>query len=279
MRFGFHVSIAGGFSKVLERAAQRDCATIQVFSRNPRGWKYSPLDEEEVKIFRQDIEQTDIDPVFVHMPYLPNLASPNDSLHQRSTDSVAEELRRAEVLGAQYVITHVGSSVGKTIEAGIRQVTKAISRALDMVKNRVILLVENTSGSGSEVGSTLEEIRSIIGQVGFPERIGVAFDIAHAFEAGYDFRTQAAVDNTLAEFDRIVGFERLHLVHMNDSKSELGSRADRHWHIGEGKIGLEGFECLVNHAALKGLPGIMETPRKDTKEDLKNMKVIRGLVK
>lgn len=279
MRFGFHVSIAGGLSKVLGRARERRCETIQFFSRNPRGWKYGPLDSEEVKRFRKDFEDRAIWPIFVHMPYLPNLASPNSQLYSTSVDSLVEDLGRAEALGAEYVVTHVGSSLGKSADFAIGRVAQAVNRSLARAKNSVILLLENTAGSGSEIGSSFEQVAQIIKLVDYPDRIGVALDTAHAFEAGYDFRTETAVEKTINAFNSIVGLEKLHLVHLNDSKSDLGSKADRHWHIGEGKIGLEGFSYIVNHRAFRNIPGIMETPRKDTDEDLKNMKVVRSLVK
>ncbi len=279
MRFGFHISISGGFSKVLERAKVRGCEAIQLFSRNPRGWKYSPLDEEEVKIFRRDFEKGNIRPIFVHMPYLPNLANPSKILLKPSVDSLCEDLKRSAILGAEYLIMHVGSSLGGEVKMAIKGVADGINKALAIVKNSVVLLLENTAGSGSEIGYSFEQISEIIRQINHHDRIGVALDVAHAFEAGYDFRTKETIDNTVSEFDKLIGLKRLHLLHLNDSKSDFNSKVDRHWHIGEGKIGLDGFKLIINHPAFKNLPGIMETPRTNTKEDLQNMKLIRSLVK
>ena len=146
------------------------------------------------------------------------------------------------------------------------------------MKNAVILLLENTAGQGTEIGYTFEQIKKIIEGVPDHERVGVCLDTAHSFEAGYDLSNKDGIERTLEAFDQTVGLKRLHLLHLNDSKTALGSRKDRHWHIGEGQIGREGFRYLVNHPSLNHLPGIMETPRKDTVEDLKNMKVIRSLV-
>jgi deoxyribonuclease IV len=278
MRFGFHISIAGGFSKVFERAEKRGCETIQFFSRNPRGWKYSPLDEADVNHFRLSLPSSGLFPVFLHMPYLPNLASRASKFYTRSIDSLAMELERAEQLGAQYLIIHLGHRMEASVEEAIDAVCEGIHEAFEMRKNPVILLLENTAGQGSEIGSTFEEIGKILrGMVGDP-RVGICLDTAHTFEAGYDLSRKDGLERTLESFDKQVGLTRLHLLHLNDSKTPLGSRADRHWHIGEGHIGLEGFRSLVNHPLLNHLPGIMETPRKDTVEDVKNMKVIRGLV-
>jgi deoxyribonuclease-4 len=278
MRFGFHLSIAGGFSKVFERARKRSCETIQFFSRNPRGWKYGPLDEEEVSLFRSSLPSSGLSPVFLHMPYLPNLASKESKFYTRSIDSLAVELERAEMLGAQYLILHLGHRMGASEEEAIDAVCEGIDQSFKVRANPVILLLENTAGQGSEIGSTFEEIGKIIRGVGENERVGVCLDTAHAFEAGYDLSREDGLERTLESFDRQVGLNRLHLLHLNDSKTPLGSGADRHWHIGEGHIGLSGFRSLVNHPLLSPLPGIMETPRKDTVEDVKNMRVIRSLV-
>jgi deoxyribonuclease-4 len=278
MRFGFHISIAGGFPKVVERARVRGCETIQFFSRNPRGWKYSPLNKKEVKAFRSSIQSSSLFPIFLHMPYLPNIASSMSKFYKRSIDSIATDLQRAEQLGVQYLIIHIGHRMESSEDQAIEAVSQGIDQAFEKVKNGVILLVENTAGQGTEIGYAFDQIKKIIEGVRNHQRIGVCLDTAHAFEAGYDLSNQNGIEKTLEEFNRRIGLNRLHLLHLNDSKTPLGSRKDRHWHIGEGYIGREGFRCLVNHPLLRRLPGIMETPRKDTVEDLKNMKVIRNLV-
>jgi deoxyribonuclease-4 len=153
-----------------------------------------------------------------------------------------------------------------------------MDQAFERVKNAVILLLENTAGQGTEIGYNFEQLRRIIDGVHEKERVGICLDTAHSFEAGYDLSGKDGIERTLESFDRTIGLKRLHLLHLNDSKTPLGSRKDRHWHIGEGYVGREGFRSLINHPQLKGLPGIMETPRKDTVEDLKNMKVIRSLI-
>ena len=278
MRFGFHISIAGGFSKVVDRAKKRGCETIQFFSRNPRGWAYGPLSEEDVETFRTSIPSSHLHPIFLHMPYLPNMASPDPGYHARSIDSMATELERAEQLKAHYVIIHIGHRMEASVDKAIDAVSQGINAALERATSSVAVLLENTAGQGSEIGSTFEQIAAIMERIQDQRRIGVCLDTAHSFEAGYDLSNQDGIERTLESFDRLVGLKRLHLLHLNDSKTVLGSRRDRHWHIGKGRIGLEGFGHLINHASLKHLPGIMETPRKDTVEDLRNMRVIRSLV-
>lgn len=278
MRFGFHISIAGGFTKVVERAKARGCQTIQFFSRNPRGWKYSPLDKKEVEEFRSSIKSTDLSPIFLHMPYLPNIASLKSKFYNRSIDSIAEDLKRANQLGAQYLIIHIGHRLESSEDEAIEAVSQGINQAFEKMRNSIVLLLENTAGQGTEIGYSFDQIQKIIEEVNEHQRIGVCLDTAHTFEAGYDLSNREGLDRTLEKFDQRIGLKRLHLLHLNDSKTPLGSRKDRHWHIGEGYIGVEGFRNLVNHPLLRDFPGIMETPRKDTVEDLKNMKLIRSLV-
>lgn len=278
MRFGFHISIVGGFKNVLERAKKKKCETIQLFSRNPRGWKYSSLDEKDVEEFKNDIKASGLSPVFVHMPYLPNLASGERLLFRKSVDSLVVDLKRCEILDIPYLIMHVGRRMTLPEDKAMKNVATGINQAFNKVDNRVKLLLENTAGMGSEIGYKFEQLKEIIRLVENKNRTGVVLDTAHTFEAGYNLSTKDGLDQTLKELDQSVGLKRLHLLHLNDSKTELGSHVDRHWHIGKGKIGKAGFRNIVNHPLLKHLPGIMETPRITDKEDLKNMKTIRSLV-
>lgn len=279
MRFGFHISIAGGFSKVVERAEKRECETIQLFSRNPRGWAYNPLDKREVNRFREELSHTAISPLFVHMPYLPNLASSDRNLYGKSLDALQSDLQRASSLGAPYLIIHVGHRVHLSEDQAINRIADGINKAFRKVRNSVVLLLENTAGQGTEVGHRFSHLRKIIQAVDEKVRMGVCLDTAHAFGAGYDLSTTGGLERTLAEFQEEIGLGRLHLIHLNDTRSPLGGHVDRHWHIGQGNIGLDGFRNIVNHPLLVHLPGIMETPRKDDVEDQRNMKVIRKLVR
>ncbi len=276
MRIGFHISISGGFKNIVARAKQRNCRTIQIFSRNPRGWKYAPLKNQDIEVFRKEIYQSDIWPVFVHMPYLPNLATSKKELFKLSVNSLIEDLKRCEIIGARFLIIHVGSSQNE--KQGIRQMITGINEALFRVENNVVLLLENTAGSGNELGYTFEQIARIIEGIGIKRRIGVVFDTAHAFEAGYDLRTENSVQKTFKKFNTVIGLERLKLIHFNDSKTKFASHVDRHWHIGKGEIG-EGMKYILHHPALAQLPFIMETPRTNLKEDRMNMRTVRRLLK
>jgi deoxyribonuclease-4 len=269
MRLGFHISIAGGFKNVVTRAMQRHCETIQLFSRNPRGWKYRALEPADIELFRKELAEHHIWPLFVHLPYLANLATPHTALFRRSLNMVSVDLKRCAALGAAFLIMHVGSA--PDTDGGLRRFIRGINLALQRIQNNVILLLENTAGTGHELGHNFEQLCRIINGVKQSARIGVALDTAHVFAAGYDLRTKRDVDRTLAEFDRTIGLDRLHLVHLNDSQTACGSRKDRHWHIAQGEIG-RGIYHILHHPALQRLPFIMETPRTDLKEDLMNMR-------
>ena len=279
LRFGFHISIGGGLSKVLKRAKAKRCQTIQLFSRNPRGWKYGSLNGEEAEALRTGIPDSGISPVFLHMPYLANLAAPDRGLFRKSVESLMEELRRAPQIGAQYVVMHVGRRLGTTEKRSFKRVASGVNTALSRIDNHVGLLLETTAGMGSEIGHRFTQIAEIIRNIEQKERVGVCLDTAHAFQAGYDWSTKEGLEVGVEEFGREIGFQKLKLIHLNDSKTPLGSRVDRHWHIGKGFIGMEGMRMLINHPRLSGLPAIMETPRTSDKDDLANLRVVKRLSK
>jgi deoxyribonuclease-4 len=284
--------MAGGFSNVRERAQAVECETMQMFSSNPRGWAATELDPEDVARFRADMKDSGVSPIFVHAPYLPNLAATGrfgDSPHpgtvpsrtapaKRSAKALVTQAERCAALGVRFLILHVGKALGAPLDKALAQVAKNTDAVLAAAPESVMLLLENTAGMGSEVGYRFEQVAAIISRVKQRERVGVVLDTAHAFEAGYEFRTRAGLDATLREFDKVIGISRLHLIHLNDSKTEFGSRVDRHWHIGEGKIGKEGMREIVNHPLLKNLPAVMETPRDSAADDLRNLKTVRSLV-
>ena len=261
-----------------ERARRLGCQTIQIFSHNPRQWKSSSFTEDEARMFKEDIEKEEIHPVFVHMPYLPNLASPGENLYSKSIESLCQDLVRTGILAIPYLVIHLGSKGSSDEVEALARISQAINEVFVRVRNGVIVLLENTAGQGTEVGHTFSQIKAISEQVEDWNRIGVCLDTAHAFEAGYDLSREKGLERTIEDFDRSIGLEKLYLVHLNDSKTPLGSRVDRHWHIGEGYIGLEGFKRIVNHSQLLHLPAIMETPRQNDRDDFRNMSVIRGLI-
>lgn len=274
MRIGFHISIAGGFRNVIQRAIDRKCETLQLFSRNPRSWAYRALDNEDIGIFKKGMEQVQISPTFVHMPYLVNLASSDKDLFQRSVDSLVVELHRTALINAHFVIMHIGSCPDE--EKGLRFMIKGINQALQRAKNKIILLLENTPKSGHELGYEFTQIKEIIDGIEQNQRIGVVLDTAHAFAAGYPLHTQHGVECSLAEFDEIIGIDKLMLIHLNDSKTAIGSCRDRHWHVGKGKIG-KGMGYILNHCLLQDKPFILETPRKNLGDDLMNLRTVKKL--
>ncbi len=278
MRFGFQISIAGGFSRVVARATHLGCETIQIFSGNPRGWKNKPLSLAEAAKFKEEVEKENINPVFVHMPYLPNIASPRENLYSKSIKSLQEDMVRTEKLGSTYLVLHPGSRITSSEAKAMGRITEAINHALAQVKNRVIVLLENTAGQGTAMGYSFSQIKELLNGIDDKDRVGVCLDTAHALEAGYDLSKKEGLKKVIEEFDRLIGLEKLYLLHLNDSKTPLSSRVDRHWHIGDGYIGREGFRRIINHPELSHLPAILETPRKNDKDDLKNISVVKALV-
>ena len=276
IRLGVHVSIAGGIEKAVLRARELGCSAMQIFSRNPRGWKTSPLSSRAIAAFREAVAHREFDPIVVHTPYLLNLASADEILHRQSILALALDVKRAEQLGARYVVTHLGSAKERDKAFGLRRVVKAL-KIVTVQDSRVSILLENSAGAGNSMGSRFAELREIIEQVGKNGRVGVCFDSCHAYAAGYDFRSAGAIEALVREIDQTIGLQRLALLHLNDCAGSLGSHLDRHQHIGKGEIGLTGFRSLLSHASLRRVPTILETPKKSPQDDLKNLSRIRNL--
>jgi deoxyribonuclease-4 len=279
MRLGFHISIAGGFSRVVPRALKLGCETIQLFSRNPRAWRESLATQDELLKFKDALAQAGIYPVFVHAPYLLNLASPDRDLYARSISWLSDELVQAEKMGASFVIVHTGNRCGNEEKQAFQRVARAINSAFTKANDSVQLLLENTAGQGTEIGYKISHLQKIIKQIEDRDRVGICLDTAHAFAAGYELTHARGLDHMIKEFDQGVGLAKLKALHLNDSKVPFGSKKDRHWHIGKGEIGLAGFAKIINHPKLSHLPGIMETPRSSDLDDRRNMKVMRILIK
>jgi deoxyribonuclease IV len=279
MRFGFHVSISGGFSLAVQRAHELGCSTMQIFSRNPRGWTVKPLDNDDIAEFKRLREQYDIGPVFVHTNYLINLASSKADLYERSVEQFVIDLERTEHLGAEYLVTHLGSASGQEPEWMIDRVAGALNMAMRLHAPQATILLENTAGEKGDVGYSFEQVSEVIARLRSKDKIGICYDTCHGFAAGYDVRTKQGVDSVAKKIEETVGLEKLKGMHLNDCLRDFGSRVDRHWHIGEGKIGEEGFRALVNHKAFRDIPKIMETPKETEEDDPRNMKRIRSLVK
>lgn len=272
-----HVSITGTIDLAADRAREIGCDTFQIFTRNPRGWKFRKLSPDETKEFKRKVDSYGLTPVLAHMPYLPNLSSPRKAIYNKSVKSLSAELERCAVLGIPYVVTHLGSHLGKGPEIGLERIVTAVNQVISKDKGNVMLLLENTAGTKNSMGSTFEEIKRIIDGLENRRRVGVCFDTAHAFAAGYDLRTAEKANETVSKFDKTLGLGLLKAIHLNDSKGELGSGRDRHEHIGMGHIGEEGFRVLFKHEALKDLPFIMETPIDERRDEVGNIRKVREL--
>ena len=273
---GFHISIYGSIDRAVDRAAELGCNTFQIFTRNPRQWHSAKLASETSKAFSDKVKDYGMKPVFAHMPYLPNLASPRAEVYEKSVNTLTSELERCKQLEIPYLVTHLGSHLGAGIQTGFTRLINGINQVFKVTDGGVMLLLENTAGTRNSMGSTLEAIQHIIERLSNPERAGVCLDTNHAFAAGYDLRTEESVEETVRKIDEIIGFEKLKLVHLNDSKGDLNSRIDRHEHIGMGKIGEEGFRNILE-SKLGQLPLIMETPKDSRRNDVDNLRKVRDL--
>jgi deoxyribonuclease-4 len=276
LKAGFHISIQGSIDASVDRAAQLGCNTFQIFTRSPRQWYSAKLDPNATRAFPEKVKDYGIEPVFAHMPYLPNLASPRNEVYEKSVKTLTSELERCNQLEIPYLVTHLGSHLGEGKETGFARLIKGINQALKDTEEGVMLLLENTAGTRNSMGSTFEDIKHIIDHVINQERVGVCFDTSHAFAAGYDLRTEQTVQATIEKIEKVIGFERIKLVHLNDSKGDLNSRIDRHEHIGLGKIGEEGFRNVLA-SKLGELPLIMETPQDSRRDDTGNLKKLKEL--
>lgn len=274
---GAHVSTAGGISKAPERGARHGCRAIQIFTKPPSRWKAPTLTDAECDAFRAALKRFDIGAVTSHDAYLTNLASPESALWKRSKSAFKSEVERCARLGIPSLVMHPGSHKGAGEAAGIRRVAQALGEILDATRDEgVEILIETTAGQGASLGCRFEHIAEILDRLDGHERLKVCFDTCHVFAAGYDLRRTASFEKVMKEFDRRVGLDRLSLFHLNDSKGGLGSRVDRHEHIGEGKIGLEPFRTIVRARRFRRIPKIIETPGgvEGGPEDRKNLELL-----
>lgn len=278
MKFGAHVSIAGGIDKAPSRAYEIGCECFQIFTRSPHGGDPPPLYKNAVEAFLKECSTYNLTDYYIHTPYFINLASKNHRIQLSSVLLIEEEMERGCTIGAKYVVTHLGSAKDVGESQGIKIVVDGLKRILDAGINSTKLLIEVSAGQGEIIGDRFEEIAEILERVGDPG-LGVCLDTAHVFASGYDIRTVEAVRKTLDEFSFIIGLEKLKLLHGNDSKVGLGERKDRHEHIGKGKIGIEGFRAIVNAPRLTGMDLIIETPIDKAGDDIRNLKRLRGLKK
>jgi deoxyribonuclease-4 len=281
LELGAHMSISGGHHLAIDRALASEMSAFQLFTKNQRQWKAAPIDPAAAERFRTEWDGSGMTHVVAHDSYLINIGSPDDELWNKSRLALQDELERCDLLGVPYLVSHPGAHVNSGLDAGIARIAEAIDRIHEALPDgSAMILLETTAGQGTTIGRTFEELAAIIAKVADKARVGVCFDTCHVFAAGYELRTPEGYAETMRSFDETVGLDRIKAFHLNDSKNPLGSRKDRHDHIGEGELGLDGFRHLINDPRFAGRPGIMETPKDadDDGNDVRNMATLRGLV-
>ncbi len=278
---GAHFSVAGGLHNAVFTAAEYKCTTLQIFTKNASTWKETTLSAHDIDQFRRAKEKTEIQSISSHASYLINLGSPDSEKYGRSLRALERELVRSSRLGITHVIIHPGSHMGLGEDHGLRLVAQGINTVLDSVRDTGCqLLLETTAGQGSNLGYRFEHLAQIADMLHRQEKIGFCFDTCHVYAAGYDLRTRRAYEKTLTAFDKTIGLRHLRVIHLNDSKKRLGSRIDRHEHIGQGAIGIETFRLVMNDPRFKQVPKILETPKAKGPIDYDKMNLgrLRALV-
>jgi deoxyribonuclease-4 len=283
------MSVAGGLPRAVERGIVHGCDAMQIFAKNASQWRGRVLPAEEVRAFRRMVNKSGIRPVVSHASYLINLASANHGLRAQSLEAMGDELDRAESLGLLGVVLHPGCYTDGSEAHGLALIAEGLDLLLsERRRGRTLVILEHTAGQGTSLGSTFEQLATIIGLMKTQRRIGVCLDTCHLLASGYDIASPEGYTRTFKAFGRSVGFDRLKVFHMNDSKRPLGSRVDRHAHIGQGFVGLEAFGRIVNDRRFQGLPMLLETPKSEGRAtgpivadplDVKNLSALRALVK
>jgi len=279
LELGAHMSIAGGHEKAIEAALKFEMDACQLFTKNANQWNAKPIDRGAAEKFRERYAGSGLRGLVAHDSYLINLASPDEALREKSRLAFRDELDRCDLLGVPFLVTHPGAHMGEGEAVGLARVAECLNRIFgERPDGTTMVLLETTAGQGTALGRSFEELAAIIEGVEAQERVGVCFDTCHAFAAGYELRDEAGYQATMRAFGETVGFERLRAFHLNDSKKGLGSRVDRHAHIGEGELGAAAFGFVLNDPRFAGLPGILETPKGDDgEEDRRNLATLRGL--
>jgi deoxyribonuclease-4 len=287
-RLGAHVSVAGGLPKAVARAVLHGCDAFQIFTKNANQWKGRPLAPEEAAAFRSEVDKTGLAPAVSHASYLINLASAAPMLRQQSLAAMADELDRAEALGLLGVVLHPGCYTDGSVSRGLALIAAALAELLQARRGgHVMVLLEHTAGQGTALGATFDELAAIIAGVDGHPRIGVCLDTCHLLASGYDIVSPEGYTETMHRFERVIGLDRLKAFHFNDSKRPLGSRVDRHTHIGEGFLGLEPFRRILADRRFADLPMLLETPKASATSgprvavdplDVKNLRTLRSLM-
>jgi deoxyribonuclease IV len=277
-RLGVHTSIAGGLHLSLERAHALGCSAIQIFSHNPRGWAFKTMSGDDISRFKSARKRLDISPVVIHTSYLINVASADPALRRKSIEMLAAEMDRADAVGADYVILHPGSASGDDADIARERAVNALQEVAAMGRWNARLLVENTAGERGDISSGIRELADILRGVRGNFLSGICFDTCHAFAAGYDLRSDQIIRKISVDIKKYIGPDSVKLIHLNDSKGDLGSRIDRHEHIGCGKIGEEGLRRFIHCAAFRNIPLILETPKKKETDDPVNLAKVREMI-
>jgi len=278
---GAHMSISGGMPEAVARGESIGCAAIQIFLKNSNQWRGAAISQEEAQTFKADLAASRIRAVFGHDSYLINLASPDEGLYEKSIRAMVDEVERAALLGVPFIVIHPGSHMGEGEQWGLKRIIEGVNRVFgETPRSGVKIAFETTAGQGTNLGCRFEQLATLMEGVSDPSRTGACFDTCHVFAAGYDMRARKDYRATLRTFDEVIGLGNLLAIHLNDSKKELGSRVDRHEHIGKGFLGLESFRHVLNDSRLKKIPKVLETPKgPDLKEDVENLEVLWGLIK
>jgi deoxyribonuclease-4 len=277
-KIGFHAPIAGGLQNALLKACTLGCDAVQIFSRNPRGWSARPLEAEQIETFKRVRAETEIDPVVIHANYLINLAAADAGVREKSIASFREEIERGVMLGCDYLVVHPGSAKNACEADGIRTCAESLREACEgVVLNGFRVLLENTAGQGACIGHRFEHLGEIMESCA-KLNLGVCFDTAHAFTAGYDLRDEDGFASTIEALERNVGAENVRAVHFNDSKADYNSRVDRHWHIGQGHIGAEALRRVARAPQLAQAAFLLETPVDVEGDDARNIALLRSFV-
>ncbi|HRN78363.1 MAG TPA: deoxyribonuclease IV [Candidatus Dependentiae bacterium] len=275
---GAHMSIAGGLVQALERGHSIGCTTIQLFTKSNRQWGAKPLNSVETQEFKEAAKIFNIAPVIAHATYLINLGSPDITIQKKSIDAVIMELDRCAELDIPYFVLHPGSCLQTNENDCLQRIAQNLDIALSQTTSKTLVLLETMAGQGSVMCYSFEHIAHILHQSQYKQRLGVCFDTCHVFAAGYDFRTIQTYNAMWENFDKIIGLRQLKVIHVNESKKTLGSRVDRHAHIGEGNIGLEAFRLLFNDPRFFDIPKILETPKDSLEDDMRNINAIKQLI-
>lgn len=275
---GAHMSTAGGYEQAILRGESIGCATIQLFTKSNRMWHGKKIDPEATDLFKETAKKSGINPLLSHASYLINIGSNNPIIYKKSLEALLDELERCQELGIAYLVLHPGSSGTESESNALERVAISLDDVLEQFHGSTMILLENMAGQGSALCYSLEQLALVRELVTHKKRIGVCIDTCHAFAAGYDLRTPATYQQFWKQFDSLIGLDQLKALHINDSKKELGSRVDRHEDIGTGLLGLEPFRLLMNDADLFDVPKILETPRAELKDYVRNMNTLKGLL-